>query len=243
MSEPNYPQGWQPPQLQQSVLPAMPPPAPKKRRRWPWIAGGAAAVVVLVAVIAGIAGNTGTDSASATGPSPSEVATQAPVDTEVTVPTDLNGKTLGAAAQALETLGITQFSVDGDSGLQSAINACTAQVEECTTLEVTGLDEAGQPVDPADPVEITVQAVIPPGGANTITQDGTYVVGSDIKAGTWHTDGDSDTGGCYWERDRNLDGDLNSIIANNNISGPTTVTVHSSDNAFQVSGDCMWTRE
>ena len=162
----------------------------------------------------------------------------------MTVPADLDGKTLGAATQALAALGITQYSISADPGLQSAIDACKADVESCTTLQVTSIDEAGQSVSPDDEVTIEVKAVIPPGGANSITVDGTYVVGKDIKAGTWHTDGQSDTDLCYWERDRNLDGDLDSIISNDDLTGgPATVSVHSSDKAFKVSGDCTWTRE
>jgi hypothetical protein len=238
MSESHYPQGWQPPPASDS--PSAPP--PKKHRKWPWILGGVVAVIVTISVATNTGGGNGT-SVSAAQPAASQVATQAAQAPQVAVPTNLDGKTLGAAAQALEALGITQYSVNGDSGLQSAINACKAEVEKCTTLEVTSIDEAGQEVDPSDSVNVMVKAVIPPGGANSITQDGTYVVGKDIKAGTWHTDGQSDLGGCYWERDRNLDGDLGSIIANNDITGPSTVSVHSSDKAFQVSGDCVWTRE
>lgn len=230
-----YPQGWQPP-----AMPAAP--APKKHRKWPWVVGGLVAVIIVISVATSSGGGSGTQVA-ASGISQDAAAAPAAPPATVTVPTNLDGKTLGAAAQALETLGITNYSVTGASGLQSTIDACTAAVEKCATLQVTGIDEAGQSVDPSDSVTIEVEAVIPPGGANSITQDGTYVVGKDIKAGTWHTDGQSDAGGCYWERDRNLDGDLDSIISNNNITGPSTVSVHHGDAAFQVSGGCTWTRE
>jgi hypothetical protein len=165
-----------------------------------------------------------------------------PVDPDVTVPVDLVGKTLGAATAELAAQGITQYSVSSAPGLQAAVKACSAAVTACGTLSVTSVDEAGQSLSPDDTVTIEVRAVIPPGGASSITQDGTYVVGKDIRSGTWHTTGQGDGIGCYWERDRNLDGDLNSIIANNNITGPTTVSVHKKDVAFQTSGGCTWTR-
>jgi hypothetical protein len=245
MSEPQYPQGWQPPTWQPQSTP--PAPAPKKHRKWPWVVGGVVALIVIISVAANGGGNSGTTTATAGDTSaeavPAPVAA-APAETPVTVtvPTNLDGKTLGAATTALSNLGITQYSLTAAPSLQAAVDACQADVEKCTTLEVTSIDEAGQAVDPTSSVDITVKAIIPPGGANSITQDGTYVVGKDVKAGTWHTDGQSDLG-CYWERDRNLDGDLDSIISNNNITGPTTVTVHSSDKAFQVTGGCTWTRE
>jgi hypothetical protein len=40
---------------------------------------------------------------------------------------------------------------------------------------------------------------------------------------------------CYWARLRDTSGELSSIIANNNIGGPTTVTIKSIDGAFQTS--------
>lgn len=67
--------------------------------------------------------------------------------------------------------------------------------------------------------------------------DGTYLVGRDIRPGLYQTDGDGD---CYWARLQNLRGDLNAILANDNIAGPTTVEVQSGDKAFEVSGGCEW---
>lgn len=68
--------------------------------------------------------------------------------------------------------------------------------------------------------------------------DGTYRVGSEIRPGTYHTEG----GSCYWERDRNSSDPLNKIIDNDNITGPTTIDIQSGDYAFTSSGGCDWTR-
>ena len=65
--------------------------------------------------------------------------------------------------------------------------------------------------------------------------EGTYVVGSDIKPGRYHTDGSSD---CYWARLASLD--TTDIIDNNVGSGPQTVQVLASDKAFQVRGECTF---
>ena len=69
--------------------------------------------------------------------------------------------------------------------------------------------------------------------------DGTFRVGSEIKAGTYHTDPNG--ADCYWERDGQGDG-IDAIIANDNITGPTTIDIHSSDFAFKTSGGCDWVR-
>lgn len=70
--------------------------------------------------------------------------------------------------------------------------------------------------------------------------DGTYLVGSDIMPGLYQTNGQGDGGGCYWERERDLRGGIDSINANGNIDGPTTVQIFASDRAFKVFGGCEW---
>jgi hypothetical protein len=68
-----------------------------------------------------------------------------------------------------------------------------------------------------------------------------YVVGKDIKAGTWHTNGSGNTGqnDCYFATLNSTD--TTNIADNNNFDGAETVDV-SSAYAFQVSGPCTWVR-
>jgi hypothetical protein len=66
-----------------------------------------------------------------------------------------------------------------------------------------------------------------------------YVVGKDIKSGTWHTNGD---GGqtdneCYYATINSTN--TSDIADNNNFDGPETVDV-SRAYAFQISGPCTW---
>jgi hypothetical protein len=90
----------------------------------------------------------------------------------------------------------------------------------------------------APPQIKTVTAVPPPPAPGTsIDADGVYAIGQDITAGTWHTTGGSE---CYYARLKTTD--TSEIIDNNNIDGPATVTVRSSDGAFQISGGCTWTK-
>ncbi len=72
--------------------------------------------------------------------------------------------------------------------------------------------------------------------------DGAYLVGKDIKAGTYTTPGPKSSDimdSCYWERDRNSSGELSAVIANDNITGPGRVTVRKGE-IFKVTGQCVW---
>jgi hypothetical protein len=68
-------------------------------------------------------------------------------------------------------------------------------------------------------------------------QDGTFIVGTDISAGTWEADSPKT---CYWERLSGFSGGGGDTIANDNYSG--IVEIQSSDVGF-VSKSCgTWTK-
>jgi hypothetical protein len=69
--------------------------------------------------------------------------------------------------------------------------------------------------------------------------DGDFRVGSDIKPGTYRTTGNRD-GMCYWERAKDAKGEMDSIIANDNVSGTSYVTVKATDKLFKSSGCKGW---
>lgn len=74
--------------------------------------------------------------------------------------------------------------------------------------------------------------------------DGNYLVGTDIKAGTYTTPGTGSTDeldSCYWERAKDDSQELDSIIANDNITGQSRVTVHNGE-MFNINGGCHWKR-
>jgi hypothetical protein len=71
--------------------------------------------------------------------------------------------------------------------------------------------------------------------------DGTYQVGTDIQPGTYRTrDGSLN---CYWERLKDFNGDLNSILANGNTSAPAIVTIERTDAGFNSQGCGTWTQD
>ncbi|MGW2746175.1 hypothetical protein [Streptomyces sp. NPDC001450] len=67
-------------------------------------------------------------------------------------------------------------------------------------------------------------------------ENGDYQVGSDIKPGTYRTTGNTD-GMCYWERAKDASGETDSVLANDNVTGTSYVTIKAGDKLFK-STDC-----
>ncbi len=72
----------------------------------------------------------------------------------------------------------------------------------------------------------------------TMDGDGTFIVGTDIRPGTYSTKGGD---GCYYARLSGFGGTTDDILANDNVSGPTVVTIKSTDKGFQTSRCGKWT--
>nr|WSZ16653.1 hypothetical protein OH837_26715 [Streptomyces canus] len=66
--------------------------------------------------------------------------------------------------------------------------------------------------------------------------DGDFQVGSDIKPVTYRTTGNSD-GMCHWERAKDASGEMDALLANDNVTGTGYVTVKATDKLFK-SSDC-----
>ncbi|MGW2235227.1 hypothetical protein [Streptomyces sp. NPDC001759] len=77
------------------------------------------------------------------------------------------------------------------------------------------------------------QSTVPKGG---IPGDGTFLVGKDIQAGTYRSEG-KNKDSCYWARLSDTSGEASAIIANGNDIGPAIVKVAAGDKAFQTT-DC-----
>jgi hypothetical protein len=78
--------------------------------------------------------------------------------------------------------------------------------------------------------------------ASEISSSGVYVVGEDIKSGTWHTPGDGGNNdgmpnACYFATLNSTD--TSNIADNNNFDGAETVDV-SGAYAFEIDGPCTW---
>ena len=70
--------------------------------------------------------------------------------------------------------------------------------------------------------------------------DGTHLVGTDVQPGTYRAEAGLD--GCYWERLSGLGGDIDDVIANQNVDGSAIVTIGWSDRAFLSQGCGRWRR-
>lgn len=100
---------------------------------------------------------------------------------------------------------------------------------------------------PAPTVTVTVTArpAKPKPAGSTMPGDGTFAVGTsagDWPPGTWKTNGavGGSAGNCYWATLSDLSGSDNSIIANDDITGPTIITVGPGVAGVQVSGCDSW---
>ncbi|MFF1908374.1 hypothetical protein [Kitasatospora sp. NPDC058218] len=103
---------------------------------------------------------------------------------------------------------------------------------------VTATVVVTQPAEtPLSPKETPVAA---PG--DTVPGSGTYLVGDDIKAGTYKTAGPARGGLCYWERGKDATGGFESIIANENLTGQGVVTIKSTDKVFKTQGCQDWVK-
>lgn len=114
-------------------------------------------------------------------------------------------------------------------------SAPQAQPQPGATVTVT------LPAEPAETVEVpvpgptkTIRVTAPPPGPKAvITEDGTYLVGTDIKPGTYKAPGSEL---CYWARLK-TGGD---IIDNHLGEGQAVVTIKKTDKAFETTGCGEW---
>ncbi|MCX5558279.1 hypothetical protein [Streptomyces sp. NBC_00038] len=108
---------------------------------------------------------------------------------------------------------------DGGSGDKSKDSSASAERESGKPDDTKG-DEAEQAAEKKIAFE----------------GDGEFEVGTDVKPGTYRTTGNTD-GMCYWERAKDASGEVDSLIANDNVSGTSYVTIEASDKLF-TSSDC-----
>ena len=84
--------------------------------------------------------------------------------------------------------------------------------------------------------EVTATVTFTPQPVVAFT-DGTFVVGTDIKPGTYKTPGGQQ---CYFARLSSLD--TTDIIDNDNFTGPITIQVKATDKALKTDGGCAWSK-
>jgi hypothetical protein len=90
----------------------------------------------------------------------------------------------------------------------------------------------------------TKPAAQPSNDPNSISGDGTFAVGSQIKPGTYRTVVPNDSLDCYYERLKDASGSFDAIIANNNGSpgSQQIVEIKAADKFFKTEGCGTWTK-
>jgi len=71
--------------------------------------------------------------------------------------------------------------------------------------------------------------------------DGTYIVGKDIRPGTYRTR--QGLAGCYYARLKGFGGTVDDIIANENTDDAAIVTIAASDKGFESTNCGTWTKD
>lgn len=147
-------------------------------------------------------------------------------------PARSRGRWLKYGAVALVSLfvGAGIGSSDGSSDTSKETAAAKAAPQPTVTVTKTA---GGGDAKPAPTVTKTVtakpQKTQESGPATSFSGEGEYLVGEDIKAGTYKTAGPDGAFGGYWERAKDASGELGSIIANNNLNGPGRVTLNNGE--------------
>jgi hypothetical protein len=106
----------------------------------------------------------------------------------------------------------------GSSG--SAKSAGVTVTEQAPTVTNT-VQQAAQTVTQTQTV-VKLKKVRPAGPAGQFAGDGTFLVPTQVKPGTYEA---AAQGGCYWEVDKNLLDNIDSIIANDNTDGQAILTI------------------
>ena len=102
------------------------------------------------------------------------------------------------------------------------------------------LDRRASDLDERESAIATSEAIA---ASNTVTGDGTFIVGQEIAPGTWRSQGSvRPPASCYWERLSSFDAATGNIIANENSKGPTIATIAPTDVAFKTNRCGTWTR-
>lgn len=209
-----------------------PPQLPYWRRRWPRRAGIAVLAIVILLAGVGIGASANSHAEALASARSSNVSLQDQVSTLNSKLSALQGQLTTAQAQARNAVAIAATAANTKAAAAYATrNAALSQQTATLKQQQTTLAQQQQ----------AVKAQMGELQASQISGDGVYVVGKDIKAGLYHTNGSGNTGAndCYFATLNSTD--TSNIANNNNFDGPETVDV-SSAYAFEVNGPCTWVK-
>ncbi|HWD79737.1 MAG TPA: hypothetical protein VG497_12670, partial [Kribbella sp.] len=125
-----------------------------------------------------------------------------------------------------------------NSGSPSATGGAPQSTVTKTVPGPAGATVAGPTVTQTVPGPVKTVTAPPPGPKAAITEDGVFLVGTDIKPGTYRNGNEAD---CYWARLRSTNGDFDAIITNGN-GGNQVITIKKTDKAFETRSCGSWTK-
>ncbi|WP_225637864.1 hypothetical protein [Streptomyces solaniscabiei] len=138
----------------------------------------------------------------------------------------MKGKVALGAVVGIVVIGAVSANSGGDDGGSDGKSSSASAGQQSG-----GKKDAGSAGDGADTAKAEKKAAF--------EGDGDFEVGSDVKPGTYRTTGNTD-GMCYWERAKDASGELDSLLANDNVTGTGYVTVKATDKFFKSSGCGDW---
>ncbi len=137
------------------------------------------------------------------------------------------------------------IGASGDGGSDATSDAAGKPTPQPAVTVTETADAEAEPAPTVTETETVTakpkktEAAEAPGPAASFAGDGEYLVGEDIKAGTYKTAGPEGEFGCYWERAKDASGEFESIIANNNLEGTGRVTLNQGE-YFKTNGCQEW---
>lgn len=159
---------------------------------------------------------------------------------------------IGSAAAVVTAVAIAGAAVASNGSSSEAKSAPTVRVTVTHTAEMTDQEVIDKAMEILDSAESDIEAGVEPDVSIpeieateekpsepiTSMNEGTYLVGEDVKAGSYKTAGPT-TSMCYWSRNKDDSGELRAIIANDIVHGPGRVTL-SRGEIFETNGCETW---
>lgn len=206
------------------------PPATRVQRQSRWPKRAAITVGVIVALLAGVGiGSASSGQAGALNKANAKLATA----TRKLAAEHTSNAALKNQASTLRSQYASAKAAAGNAASIANAKAKAAWASRNAALDARS-KSLGQRARAVRAAEGMIQS-------SKISADGVYVVGGDIKPGTYHTNGDGGQtdNACYFATLSSTN--TSDILDNNNFDGPETVDV-SGAHAFQISGPCTWVR-
>ena len=207
-------------------------PTPYWRRPWPKRVGIAVLGVAILLVGVGIGSSANSNAGALTAARSTNVSLRGQVRALHSQVGTLQGQLTAAQARASNAVAAATDAANAKAAAAyKARQAALSQQAATLKQQQATLAQA----------QHSVKAQMGELQASQISGDGVYVVGKDIQAGVYHTNGSDNTGAndCYFATLNSTD--TSNIADNNNFDGPETVDV-SSAYAFEISGPCTWVK-